>query len=380
MDRNQNRRECLRGIVLGACALGASRAVVQGKEPPSIAALANRMLQIEDRMVRLQPMDPTIENVVVTALAYDPRDQVLAAAGDDHLIRIVEAHSLRTVRVLGEIAPSDTSRGTETGHRDLIRTLAFDTTGGRLVSAGNDGQLILWNRDRNYEVIQRIESAPALARVRFSPDGQELAAVGYDPKVYLISRKQTVESASAPECDCTDLRCCAYDTTGARLVVGDRNGYLHLFDPRKREQLSAIAAHRARVRDAAFLPSSNMVVSVGDDGRLVRCDAATGHVLAATSLTTGRLFSLAVIDANHVAAAGSDDRIHVCRIAREASTSLRRDIDIGHLRGHDGSVATLASGNGQLYSGGFDATLRRWDVTLLTGTDPKIALRGPASP
>ncbi|MCC9656855.1 WD40 repeat domain-containing protein [Rhodopirellula halodulae] len=322
------------------------------------------------RIVRLPPVDDRVKQVVVTALAIDPRGEWLAVAGDDHVIRLVHQETLKVVKTLGD---GHRSQPSPVGHSDMIRTLAFDASGSRLASAGNDGRLIIWDRNEQFSVLQEIGSAPALACVNFSPSGHQLVAVGFDKEVFLISNQPTQNERLMS--DCNDLRCGVYRHDGQALAVAGRDGHVHLFDPNTGKQIADQHLHTRRVRDLDFMPGSDVLVSVDEDGVIIRWDTKRDEVLSRQKITTGRLFSLAIVDEQRFAAAGSDDVIHLVDIGTDGQTLFVS----GQLRGHVGSVATLAAVDGMVYSGGFDATLRRWDLSPDAIADSKIALGSDAT-
>ncbi len=353
------------GILAAAGGAGGHRAL--GEDPSSAAddVWSSDSERLVSRIFRLPPVDSHLDRVVVTAIAVDPRGEFLAVAGDDHVIRILNAESLAVVHVLGE---GGSAKSSTPGHFDWIRTLAFDASGDRLASSGNDGQLILWDRRRDFAVLQEIDSAPALACVRFSASGTQIAAVGFDSRVFLIGR--TANSMPQLRCRCVDLRCCTYRDDGRMLAVAGRDGYLHLFDPTTGETLMDENLHSARVRDIAFMPNSNVLVSVSEAGEMILFDTAAQRLLSRKKITSGRLFSLAVIDDRTIAAAGSDDEIYLVRVGDD-----HRELHVqAKLGGHVGTISTLVVNHGNLISGGFDATLRRWDLSRMMKSDNKIAL------
>ncbi|WP_165440575.1 WD40 repeat domain-containing protein [Rubripirellula amarantea] len=290
------------------------------------------------------------EPVTVTAIAVDPMSDAVAVAGDDHVIRIIDSTSLQTIEEL-------------TGHRDRIRTLSFHPENGRLVSAGNDGQLIIWDSKQDYAIRQRMEGTPAIARVRYSTDGNEIAAVGFDSEVFLIGKR--VSDRPRLTCDCRDLRAIAYRDDQAMFVVAGRSGDLHLFDTKTTTLIGEFPIHKGRVDDVVFAPQSNIAISVGEDGRLVTFDTRTKEVIKRVSITSGKLFAATMLNSHWVAVAGSDNVIRVVNIDTGNVVAI--------LEGHRGSVPTLAASGGYLFSGGFDATLRRWAVVDMEPTDERIA-------
>ncbi|WP_182870492.1 WD40 repeat domain-containing protein [Stieleria mannarensis] len=326
--------------------------VAEGKL--SVQPAVERLVQMNDsQKFQLEPISQDFRSTVVQAIATDPRGEVVAVAGDDHAIRIYDASRLTLIATLQ-------------GHTDLIQTLDFHPTGNQLVSAGNDGQLILWDRNAAYRVLQRMSGTPALACVRFSPDGQELAAVGFENKVYLIGRTKR-ENQPQATCDCTDLRAVDYRDDGKLLAVAGRSGYLHLFDRKTSALLGDYEIHSGRIHDLRFNDKSPVVVSVGEDGCVGLFDTEVKQPVRRISVTTGKLFSVCILDDQHLAVAGSSN---VTWIVNATSGKT-----VGELVGHNGSIAALASTGNFLFSGGYDTMLRRWQLTGLQSVRDRIAER-----
>ncbi len=300
---------------------------------------------------RLLPLNPHRQPPVVTAMAIDPRGEVLAVAGDDASIRILDAGDLREYDRL-------------VAHRDLVRTLTFRCDSNILASGGNDGSLVLWDRNANWAVTRRLDDLPTLFCVRFSPDGKQLAAVGFDSDLMLFG------SSSQPQlhCQCSDLRGVAYDAAGGRLAVSGRSGTLYLYDTRDARPLGEFPIHTSRVRDLVFLPGTELAATVAEDGAATIFDLNQHRVVKRIDLLPCKLFTMAAIDRTQIAVAGSDNRI---RIVDCASGEI-----IDHLDGHQGSISSLVFCNGWLYSGGFDATVRKWNVSRRAGE--RVAEKEPA--
>ena len=317
--------------------------------------IANGAFPVPSRTVRLHATgSDDATRIVVTAIAADPTGELLAVAGDDHEIRIMKASTLSLVKTLP-------------AHRDVIRTLAFDSLGQRLASAGNDGQLILWDCENSFRIVQRMQGTAALTCVRFSASGSELAAVGFDNDVFIIGR--SVQPRPVFQCDCKDLRAVAYRDDDRVLAVAGRSGDLHLFDPQSGQLLSEHTLHHGRIHGIAFHRDSDLVVCVGEDGYVSVFDTENEVIRQRIHVTTGKLYAVAVTDSQRVAVAGSDNTI---RVVNTDSGQVE-----ANLTGHDGTVATLAASGGMLFSGGFDASLRRWSLGELPQTRQRIAEGDP---
>lgn len=285
---------------------------------------------------------------VITAMALDPRGLVLAVAGDDCSIRLLNTSDLSEIERL-------------IGHRDLVRTLAFRSDGRFLASAGNDGRLILWDRTNQWSIARQVDDLPTIFDVRFSPDGNQLAAVGFDTQLMLF------DGSDRPSlhCDCADLRAVSYNTAGNRLAVVGRSGKLHLFDPRSGQEIGEFAIHASRVRDIVFLPGTNWSATVGEDGTATIFDLDNYQVKKQIDFLPCKLFTVAAIDKTTVAVAGSDNRIRVVDVT---TGEVTRKIDV-----HIGSINSLVYADGVLYSGGFDARVVK--SMMIDSQDPRLAER-----
>ncbi|HBJ35374.1 MAG TPA: hypothetical protein DDZ51_11610 [Planctomycetaceae bacterium] len=300
----------------------------------------------------VEPLGEGYLSPVITAMALDPRGLLLAVAGDDYSIRLLDTKDL-------------TEKERLIGHRDLVRTLAFRADGRLLASAGNDGRLTLWDRTSQWSIARQINDLPTIFDIRFSPDGNQLAAVGFDTQLMLF------DNGDRPSlhCDCSDLRAVSYNSTGDRLAVVGRSGKLHLFDPRSGQEIGEFAIHASRVRDIVFLPGTNWSATVGEDGTATIFDLGNYQIKKQIDFLPCKLFTVAAIDKTTIAVAGSDNRI---RIVNATTGEVTRNIDI-----HSGSINSLVYADGVLYSGGFDAQVFKTIVS--DGRDPRLAERDKAT-
>lgn len=350
MESKISRRCCFRAfavMTIGPACFAQEPAITRRPANENLAAA-----RVNARAVRLKTHNGVSEvGIVVTAIAAHPTGEWIAVAGDDHQIRIMETSGMTVTRLLQ-------------GHRDLVRTLAFDRSGGRLASAGNDGQVILWDADADFRLDQRVGGTSAIARLCFSPHGDELAAVGFRSDVQLMGEDNLRRSHVLP-CECRDLRAVAFRGDNKAVAVGGRGGHLHLFDPRTGQELEHASIHQGRIHDTVFQPDSNLAISVGEDGIVSVFDSESRTTIRKVKVTTGKLFAVALIDSQRVAAAGSDNAIHI--VNTDSGVIEHR------LEGHRGSVSALATSGGMLFSGGYDATVRRWAIDEFFPSRQRIA-------
>ena len=94
---------------------------------------ADTLLAVSMRRAIQSPVDGVRQfPAVVTALDIQPRGRLVAAAGDDHVIRIWNMDDGTLVHRL-------------VGHTDWVRAVAFSPDGTTLVSSGNDRRVLLWD-------------------------------------------------------------------------------------------------------------------------------------------------------------------------------------------------------------------------------------------
>lgn len=279
--------------------------------------------------------------VVLTAMAASPDGLWLAAAGEDHQIRIVQTSDLATIQTLR-------------GHRDRIRSLAFDPQGKYLASVGNDGQLILYDSKASFQITRRLGGNPALASVAFARNHHRVATVGFTGKIFVVTPDGS--DILRLKCDDVDLRAIAFRDDDNVIAIGGRTGKLMLLDPLDGRMIGDASVHRGRIHDVCFHHQSNIAVTVGEDGAASMFDTQRREVVRRVPITSGQLFSVAVLNSQMVAVAGSDNSIRIL--------NTDNGLIVRELNEHEGSVTALASVGGSLFSAGFDATLRRWSMTV----------------
>jgi WD40 repeat protein len=143
---------------------------------------------------------------------------------------------------------------------------------------------------------------------------------------------------------------------------------LHLFDPGG-GLVSDHPLHKGRIHEIAFHRQANTAICVSEDGDVTVFDTEHRRLLHRIPVTTGKLFSVAVLNSQLVAVAGSDNVIRV--VNTDEGTVVRE------LEGHAGSVSTLAAAGGLLFSGSYDATLRRWSIGDIDASGQRIAEGDP---
>lgn len=274
---------------------------------------------------------------VITSIATSPSPDWLATGGDDHAVRLWDA---RTYRVRAELR----------GHTDWVHAVTFGASDQELYSAGADGKVFRWNLaalEYPQLIFQHRNGLTAMVRL----SSERLAVCGFSQPVQVIDLVSLKVIHELP-CPCRDMRALAVSPDGEFLAAGGRNGKIRIWSTRTWVVLRDIPAHDQRLRSLVFSADGRLVLSGGEDRTICGFDVATGSEACHITGIAGKVMALAVVGEDQVAAACSDNQIHLWDL------STGRHLDT--LEGHTGSVSALAPWNGGLLSGGFDATVRFW--------------------
>ena len=357
-------------------AVGATATPLPAQQPPTPNPF--RTIQTDSRndaqaavsesryadVIQLDKLPSHSEPPVITALSVSPSGELIAAAGDDHAIRIVALKTGKTVSTLS-------------GHLGWVQCVEFSPNGKRLASCGHDGTLRIWSIDETPKVLLEKSVGHALFSLAFLNDDQ-IYAVGFSNKIYhwnAMAGEMVVDHA----CECRDVRAIACSPDGALVAYGGRDGVLrirhvndsndslpsHTSKPGESKPGESKTSesktgewkaplHFDRIRSIQFSQDGRQITSVGEDRRIVHYDVLKRTAVGQTEVGGGKLMGLCQLETNLFAIAGSDNSIRIFS-----------DIDrrvLVKLVGHDGSVGVLKRTSKLIISGSFDTTIRLWDI------------------
>lgn len=330
-------------------------------------------------IIRMEILPGNTDRPVVTAMELSPDGRFLAAAGDDHAVRLLELSKLPSETSTlsfaamrgnsdssfrGKVAKTDRSVDSATlsgqtwqCHSDWVRSVRFSSSGNLMASCGNDGKIVVFDVAGKRPVAST-QVTHALHDICFVDDST-MFAVGFDANVYQwdISQSQPKVDHQA---DCRDLRTIQYSPELKMLAYGGRDGVLRLYRVHagKTELYALSPAHFQRIRSLHFLNDHQTLLSVGEDRRLIQYDTKSKAIISTLDFPGGKLFGLAAIDVNQLAVGGADNTIRIL------------DAKSGHcnakLIGHDGTITLLHARGNVLVSSSFDTTIRIWNVERAT--------------
>jgi WD40 repeat protein len=254
---------------------------------------------------------------VVTGVAMSADGQTIAAASDDHAVRIWDGQTL--------------------------------------ASGANDRSVCLWNVSTGARLFELPTLDSAVASVSFHPNGQQLAIAGFGDRLAIINTS-TGQMTQQLDCPSADLRAVAFSPDGQRMAVAGRSGQIRLWNLTTGALERDISTNRQRIRALAFSPDGARLASAGEDITIHVVDLTSGGQDVSLPARPAKVFAAVFLNGQTLATGGSDNRIRIWDLASRVVTK--------ELAGHTGSVAAMASdGTGTaLVSGGYDTTLRVWDL------------------
>jgi WD40 repeat protein len=319
LRKSTSRRNFLLGIgATSLLALGAAYAIKQGLHPLSSSSSSHSMTISKNHPTSntgktVAPTHTAIEigttiytyyghTKNVLAVAWSPKDNLIASGGLDRIIQVWHAFTGSEVYSYG-------------GHLDQINAIAWSPDGSSFASGSKDKTVHIVNTSTGNLVKTYSNHQDAVNSVAWSPDGTLIASASND---------KTVQVWNA--------------TTG--------------------DLIRTYTGHQDVVSAVAWSPDGTFVASASSDKTVHVWKPSTGELLEKYQKHTDFVSSVVwSIDGQHIAS-GSDD--HTVRVW----TALE-GIDLFIYQNHKGAVFTVAcsSDGTRIASGSSDSTVQIWNFS-----------------
>jgi WD40 repeat protein len=280
------------------------------------------------------------------ALGSDPELGTLLALQALHVQRTAEAErALRDV-----LAQLQLLRAMHTP--SLLYTAAFDSSAGKIVTAGADDEARIWSLASGRQVGQ-IRVGKGLSGATFSPDGRLLLTASTETGAALWNlatgaRVRTFASDTA-------IEAAAFNPAGTRIATGGEDGRVRIWDASTGRQLAVFGPLHGIVRTVSFSRDGQSVLAASEDGT-ARAWPLAPRGVALTIHVVGEGIDDAAFspDGSRIVTAGTGDT------ARIWDTGSGRELVV--LNGHTGTVytASFSPDGTRVLTSSEDGTARIW--------------------
>ncbi|MCA9188138.1 MAG: protein kinase [Pirellulaceae bacterium] len=272
-----------------------------------------------------------------------------------------------------------------------IDAVAVNSSGNRIAAAARNGEAIIWSRDNNTPPLRLEHAGQYVHAICFSADGQFVFTGASDGVIRTFSADSGL-LLSESKCHDDSILCLELSANGKWLASGsyDNTGKIWRVDNGHEISLGCILrGHNWWVWDVTFSRDASVVLTAGQDGKVVVWQFSGGDAPAATKTTEflghpGPVYSVDIAsDGFHVASGGNDRRIltwdwrtiEPINIPDRVAGAAVAAQDYHALIGHQSAVRCVrfSPDATRIASASFDNSVRVWDAE--TGELYKV-LRG----
>lgn len=248
----------------------------------------------------------------VNAIAYSPDGKRIATGGDDNVAKVWDAVTGNEILTLSghtatiyAVAFSPDGKRLATGsgpadgtiriwdsnsgqlvmtlvHDPGVRTVAFDSTGTRLVSGGTDGKAKVWDTASGKLLMSLAGHNGGIGRLAISPDGTHLATASDDTtvKVWDISPAGSREWMTiAGQIGTLGYQDVMLSPDGTRIAAASTDKTAKIWDAQTGKLLLTLTGHTKELKGIAFSPDGKRLVTKSTDLTIKVWDADTGKEL-----------------------------------------------------------------------------------------------------
>lgn len=252
------------------------------------------------------PDEPTAQTYqlgqgVLRSIVFSPNASQIAVVGDESKIYTVK-YPIRQEPFIDFAA-----------HNRTVNSVAFTSDGKRLLSASDDGQVIIWSLKDGHLVSNKatLTHGDKARSVATSPVEDYAVSAGTDAIIRLWSISRRFELRRF-EGHTSSVNSVAFSSDGRYVVSGSSDWTVRLWDATNGKEIHQFLGHSGRVSSVAFAPDGKHIVSAAADKRAIIWDIDRGAEMCHFVGHTDRINSVAFSpDGKYIVTASHDKTARV---------------------------------------------------------------------
>lgn len=216
----------------------------------------------------------------VLSVAYSPDGRTVASAGNDAVIKLWDGASGALLKTLTGHIRGRNKKAEFTG----VYAVAFSPDGKKLVSAGADGAINLWDTVTGKEIRSLRGHDGDVTSVAFSPDGRALVSGGWDGTVRLWDAQSGKELKTLSKTDDGAVSFVGYSPDGRYIFARGVDEIVRLWSAATGQEIKQFAGTRTLTTMIGTMNSA----AVSPDSRYLLTNDGPGAVSRVWNIATGK--------------------------------------------------------------------------------------------
>jgi WD40 repeat protein len=147
------------------------------------------------------------------------------------------------------------------GHSDVVRSIAFDAQGKRLISGGSDKKVHVWDLASGARLLTLDSFHGDIYSVDFSNDGSRLVTASRDHRLAIWDATTGRLLLDLQEAKWSNINSAHFNPEGTLLITGDTTGYAAIWDVRSGRLLGTYFQGGSTMGNARFSPDSRRALT-----------------------------------------------------------------------------------------------------------------------
>jgi len=211
------------------------------------------------------------QNNVITSVAFDPKSDKVAYAGEEHVITIYDAKDGQLLKTLS-------------GHTESIYGLKW-TTDGKIVSGATDNTVKIWDANKGTELKTLSGHTDWIWEVDVDPKNKTILSSASSGELFLWDMKSGKKKTALTGLTGTIFDC-NYSQDGKYIVAGSWDGMIGLYDAKGTNKWISNTTGNTWVYASAISPDNKYVFAGDNYGNVFVYSAANGTLLKTVYVAT----------------------------------------------------------------------------------------------